>query len=124
LADAPRLIYVTPSHHYPTGARMTLQRRMDLLQATRRAGAVVLEDDYDSEFLWHGRAIAALQGISAGPEVIYLGTTAKSLLPGLRLSYMVVPSELVASFSQAQRNLGLRVNIHAQAAFADLIESG
>lgn len=124
LADAPRLIYVTPSHHYPTGARMTLQRRMDLLQATRRAGAVVLEDDYDSEFLWHGRGIAALQGISAGPEVIYLGTTAKSLLPGLRLSYMVVPSELAASFSQAQRNLGLRVNIHAQAAFADLIESG
>lgn len=123
-AEAPRLIYVTPSHHYPTGARMTLQRRMDLLHAARRTGAVVLEDDYDSEFLWHGRAIAALQGISEGSEVIYLGTTAKSLLPGLRLAYMVVPAELAAPFAQAQRNLGLRVNIHTQAAFADLVESG
>lgn len=119
-----RLIYVTPSHQYPTGARMTLQRRLDLLQAARRTGAMVLEDDYDSEFLWHGRAIAALQGISEGSEVIYLGTTAKSLLPGLRLAYMVVPTALAAPFAQAQRNLGLRVNIHTQAAFADLIESG
>ena len=119
-----RLIYVTPSHQYPTGARMPLQRRMDLLQAARRSGAVVLEDDYDSEFLWNGRAIAALQGISDGSEVIYLGTTAKSLLPGLRLAYMVVPRDLVAPLTQAQRNLGLRVNIHTQAAFADLIESG
>lgn len=123
-AETPRLIHVTPSHHFPTGARMTLQRRMDLLNAARRTGAVVLEDDYDSEFLWHGRAIAALQGISEGAEVIYLGTTAKSLLPGLRLAYMVVPEELAAPLAQAQRNLGLRVNIHTQAAFADLIESG
>lgn len=119
-----RLIYVTPSHHYPTGARMNLQRRMDLLEAARREGAMVLEDDYDSEFLWRGRAIAALQGISRGGEVIYFGTTAKSLLPGLRLAYMVVPHALVGPIGQAQRNLGLRVNIHAQAAYAELIESG
>ncbi|WP_332717862.1 MocR-like pyridoxine biosynthesis transcription factor PdxR [Pelagibacterium mangrovi] len=120
----PRLIYVTPSHQYPTGARMPLQRRMDLLKAARRAGALVLEDDYDSEFLWQGRGIAALQGISEGSEVIYMGTTAKSLLPGLRLAYMVVPRALSAPLVQAQRNLGLRVNIHTQAAFAELIESG
>lgn len=119
-----RLVYVTPSHHYPTGARMNLQRRMDLLEAVRREGAVVLEDDYDSEFLWQGRAIAALQGISRGGEVIYLGTTAKSLLPGLRLAYMVVPDTLAGPLRQAQRNMGLRVNIHAQAAYAELIESG
>jgi GntR family transcriptional regulator/MocR family aminotransferase len=119
-----RLVYVTPSHHYPTGARMNLQRRMDLLEAARREGAMVLEDDYDSEFMWQGRAIAALQGISRGGEVIYFGTTAKSLLPGLRLAYMVVPEPLVGSLKQAQRNMGLRVNIHAQAAYAELIESG
>lgn len=119
-----RLVYATPSHHYPTGARMNLQRRMDLLEAARREGAVVLEDDYDSEFMWQGRAIAALQGISRGGEVIYFGTTAKSLLPGLRLAYMVVPEALAGSLRQAQRNMGLRVNIHAQAAYAELIESG
>ncbi|WP_417584721.1 PLP-dependent aminotransferase family protein [Pelagibacterium sp.] len=122
--SAARLVYVTPSHHYPTGARMNLQRRMDLLDAARREGAIVLEDDYDSEFMWQGRAIAALQGISRGGEVIYLGTTAKSLLPGLRLAYMVVPEDLAVPLRQAQRNLGLRVNIHAQAAYAELIESG
>ena len=103
---------------------MNLQRRMGLLEAARREGAVVLEDDYDSEFLWQGRAIAALQGISRGGEVIYLGTTAKSLLPGLRLAYMVVPDTLAGPLRQAQRNMGLRVNIHAQAAYAELIESG
>ena len=123
-ASGARLIYVTPSHHYPTGGRMPLQRRMDLLRAARDLGATILEDDYDSEFLWQGRAIAALQGISEGMEVIYMGTTAKSLLPGLRLAYMVVPPGLVAPLAQAQRNLGLRVNIHAQAAYAELIESG
>ena len=121
---SPRLIYVTPSHQYPTGARMTLQRRLDLLDYARRSGAVIVEDDYDSEFLWQGRAIAALQGISQGGEVIYTGTTAKSLLPGLRLAYMVVPDALVDAFAQAHRNLGLRANIHAQAALVDLIESG
>lgn len=120
----PRLIYVTPSHQFPTGARMTLQRRLELLESARRVGAVIVEDDYDSEFLWQGRAIAALQGISRGEEVVYLGTTAKSLLPGLRLAYMVVPPSLAEPVTQAQRNLGLRANIHAQAAFADLIESG
>ncbi|WP_164730639.1 PLP-dependent aminotransferase family protein [Pelagibacterium montanilacus] len=121
---APRLIYVTPSHHYPTGARMTLQRRLDLLDYARRSGAVIIEDDYDSEFLWQGRAIAALQGISQGSEVIYTGTTAKSLLPGLRLAYMVVPEALVAPMAQAHRTLGLRANIHAQAALVEVIESG
>lgn len=123
-AADPRLIYVTPSHHYPTGARMPLQRRLDLLAAARQSGAIVFEDDYDSEFLWHGRAIAALQGIAGGNEVIYFGTTAKSLLPGLRLAHMVVPELLAMPLAQAQRNMGLRVNLHAQAAYAEMIETG
>ncbi|MCD7060408.1 PLP-dependent aminotransferase family protein [Pelagibacterium xiamenense] len=124
-ADAnARLIYVTPSHQFPTGARMPLTRRMALLERARRSGAVILEDDYDSAFLWRGRTIAAMQGISAGAEVIYLGTASKSLLPGLRLAYMVVPEPLVEAFSQVQRHMGLRVNIHAQAALAEFIETG
>ncbi|WP_404402519.1 PLP-dependent aminotransferase family protein [Pelagibacterium halotolerans] len=119
-----RLIYVTPSHQFPTGTRMPLTRRMALLERARTSGAVILEDDYDSAFLWRGRTIAAMQGISAGAEVIYLGTASKSLLPGLRLAYMVVPEPLVPAFSQVQRDMGLRVNIHAQAALAEFIESG
>lgn len=123
-APLPRILYVTPSHQYPTGARMTLGRRQTLLNTARTCGALVLEDDYDSEFLWHGRAIAALQGLSAVGEVIYFGTTAKSLLPGLRLAYMVAPPALAELFRRAQRNMGMLANLHAQAAFADLVESG
>lgn len=119
-----RLVYVTPSHQFPTGVRMPLARRMALLEHARASGAVILEDDYDSEFLWRGRTIAAMQGIDGGGQVIYLGTAAKSLLPGLRLAYMIVPEALVPAFTQVQRDMGLRVNIHTQAAFAEFIESG
>ncbi len=121
---APTLIYVTPSNQYPTGVRMKLARRLALLAAARQHGAVVLEDDYDSEFLWQGRPIAALQGLSEAGEVIYIGTPAKSLLPGLRLAYMVVPPNLAEPLSRAQSSLGLLANVHTQAAFADFIEAG
>jgi len=119
----PRLIYVTPSHQYPTGARMSLPRRIALLAAARRHRAIVIEDDYDSEFLWQGRPIPALQALGAS-EVIYLGTVAKSLLPGLRLAYLILPPGLCAAFRPVQSNLGLLANVHAQAAFADFIDGG
>lgn len=119
-----RLVYVTPSHQFPTGVRMPLARRMALLEQARAGRAVILEDDYDSEFLWRGRSIAAMQGIDGGERVIYLGTTAKSLLPGLRLAYMIVPEALVPAVTRVQSDMGLRVNIHTQAAFAEFIESG
>ncbi|WP_445679672.1 MocR-like pyridoxine biosynthesis transcription factor PdxR [Radicibacter daui] len=120
----PRLIYLTPSHQYPTGVRMTLPRRLALLEAARRLGAVVVEDDYDSEFLWRGRPLAALQGLGQAGEVIYLATSAKSLLPGLRLAYMAVPGPLAGPLRLALRNLGALANVHAQAALADFIDAG
>jgi len=124
MAGTPRLIYTTPSHQYPTGVRMSLPRRLALLESARRHGAIVLEDDYDSEFLWHGRPIPALQALSTAGEVIYLGTVAKSLLPGLRLAWLAAPPALSAKLVAIQRNLGLLANVHAQAAFADLIDGG
>ncbi|WP_425086650.1 PLP-dependent aminotransferase family protein [Stappia sp.] len=120
----PRLIYVTPSHQYPMGARMPLPRRLALLETARRAGAVVLEDDYDSEFLFEGRPVAALQGLAEGAEAIYLGTFAKSMIPGLRLAYMVVPQPLAAPLSAAQRAAGLYAGAIPQAALADFIDGG
>lgn len=120
----PRLIYVTPSHQYPLGVRMALDRRLALIERARAAGAVILEDDYDSEFLFSGRPIAALQGLGGEGEVIYLGTFAKSMLPSLRVAYMVVPGSLAAPLAQAQRNAGLLANVHTQAALADFLESG
>ncbi len=121
---APKLIYVTPSHNYPFGKRMPLQRRLKLIEAAREMGATILEDDYDSEFLFEGRPIAALQGLSTSGEVIYLGTFSKSLMPGLRVSYCVVPEPLVDGVRAVFRQTGRMSSVHVQMALADLISSG
>ncbi|KZK80447.1 HTH-type transcriptional regulatory protein GabR [Pseudovibrio sp. Ad13] len=118
------LIYVTPSHQYPTGRRMEMSERLMLLKQAHDKGAVILEDDYDSEFLFEGRPIAALQGLSDRHSVIYIGTSAKSLMPGIRLAYAVVPKEHVVGLELAQRASGALANVHVQMAFADFIESG
>lgn len=118
------LIYVTPSHQYPTGKRMEMAERLALLKQAREKGAVILEDDYDSEFLFEGRPIAALQGLGEQSPVIYIGTSAKSLMPGIRLAYCVVPKAHVFDLAMAQRTSGALANVHVQLAFADFIESG
>jgi len=120
----PKLIYVTPSHHYPLGARMPLARRLALLDAARSSGAVILEDDYDSEFLFSERPVAALYGLAEEGRVIYLGTFSKSLMPGLRIAYCVVPSALVEPLTQLMRNTGCAANVQAQAALARFIDGG
>jgi GntR family transcriptional regulator/MocR family aminotransferase len=125
LAGAPpaRLAYLTPANQYPLGHRMSLPRREAAITYARRHDALIIEDDYDSEFLWRGRAIAAMQGM-APDLIITLGTVSKSLMPGLRLGWMVVPEPLAGPLADAQRNLGMAANLHAQSALADLIDSG
>ncbi len=94
-----KLIYVTPSHHYPTGAVLPLNRRLALLEWARERGALILEDDYNSEFRYGSRPIPAMAGLDAtGSEpgsVIYIGTMSKVLYPSLRLGYLVVPSDMI-----------------------------
>ena len=90
-----RLAYVTPSSQYPLGVVLSMARRMELLAWARRAGAWIVEDDYDSEFRYAGRPLASLQGIDDSGRVIYIGTFSKVLFPGLRLGYAVLPPELM-----------------------------
>lgn len=90
-----RAVYVTPSHQYPTGTVLSMARRLALIDWAAAKGAWILEDDYDSEFRYDDRPLAALQGVDEHDRVIYLGTFSKALLPGLRLGYLVVPAELV-----------------------------
>jgi GntR family transcriptional regulator/MocR family aminotransferase len=97
-----RLAYVTPSSQYPLGVVLSMARRLELLAWARRAGAWVLEDDYDSEFRYAGRPLASLQGIDDGGRVIYVGTFSKVLFPGLRLGYAVVPPELLDAVLSAR----------------------
>ncbi|MBS0564046.1 MAG: PLP-dependent aminotransferase family protein [Proteobacteria bacterium] len=122
-APPARLVYLTPANQYPLGCRLSLGRREMILAYARQHEAVLIEDDYDSEFLWQGRAIAALQG--AAPErVACIGTVAKALMPALRLGWIAAPAHLAPGLRAAQRNLGLAANLHVQAALAEMIEQG
>src|SRR5262249_56449761 len=100
-APEARLVYVTPSHQYPLGVTMSLQRRLALLEWARARGAWIFEDDYDSEYRYAGRPLAALQGLDTAGRVIYAGTFSKVLFPALPLGYPAVPPEPVHPFVAA-----------------------
>ena len=91
----PKLIYVTPSHQYPVGCVMSLERRLALLAQARSHRSLVIEDDYDSEFRYTGPPLPAMQGLLPDAPVIYLGTFSKTMFPALRIAYMVVPRSLL-----------------------------
>ena len=97
-AAAPRLIYLTPSHQYPTGGTLPLARRLALIDLARQWNCWILEDDYDSEYRYEGRPLAAMQGLDPSGRVLYIGTLAKVMFPSLRLGYLVLPEHLVDSF--------------------------
>jgi GntR family transcriptional regulator/MocR family aminotransferase len=94
LQNPPRFIFVTPSHQYPLGMMMSLSRRRMLLEYARQRGAWIIEDDYDSEFRFEGRPVASLQGLDDNDRVIYMGTFSKTLFPGIRMGFMVLPKPL------------------------------
>lgn len=119
-----RMVYVSPSHQYPLGVTMSLARRLALLQWAAQANAWILEDDYDSEYRYAGRPLAALQGLDSTGRVIYIGTFSKVLFPGLRLGYMVVPPDLVAAFTQARALTDRGSAWLDQAVLADFIVEG
>jgi len=92
--EGAALLYITPSHQYPMGYTLTLERRLRLLDWAWRTGTYVVEDDYDSDFRYRDSPVAALMGLDSHDCVIYIGTFSKSLGPGLRLGYLVVPRHL------------------------------
>jgi GntR family transcriptional regulator/MocR family aminotransferase len=121
---AARLVYVTPSHQFPTGTIMSLVRRLALLQWAEATAAYVLEDDYDSEFRYEGRPVEAVQGLDRSGRVIYIGTFSKVLFPALRLGYLVLPPPLVPLFSAAKWLTDRHTSILEQAALTDFIHEG
>lgn len=120
----PRLIYITPSHQYPLGAVMSLERRLALLQRAHACGAWIIEDDYDSEFRHHGTPLSALQGLTPDAPVVYLGTFSKVMFPALRLGFMVMPGSLVRQLSDVADRLMPMGRAAEQLALAEFIDSG
>jgi len=119
-----KMLYVTPSHQYPTGVVLALPRRLELLNWAQRTGAFIVEDDYDSEYRYKGRPIPALAGLDKGESVIYIGTFSKVLLPSLRLGYLVVPKSLVPVFARAKWLADRHSPLLEQQVLADFIKLG
>ena len=119
-----RLAYITPSCQYPVGSTLVLERRLRLLDWAGRAGAFVIEDDYDSEYRYRGRPIASVQGLDRYGCVVYVGTFAKTMLPALRVGYLVAPERLAGAFAAAVRNTGQTAPQPVQGALAEFIDSG
>ena len=119
-----RLVYVTPSHQFPTGATLSLPRRLELLTWAQQTGALILEDDYDSEYRYGDRPIPALQGLDQNHSVLYLGTFSKVLFPALRIGYLVLPPNLVALFAQAKWLNDRQLPTLEQQVLTDFINEG
>jgi GntR family transcriptional regulator/MocR family aminotransferase len=119
-----KLLYTTPAHQYPLGGRLPVNRRQALVAWARATGALVVEDDYDSEFRYAGRPLASLQGIDRGERVIYLGTFSKVIFPGLRLGYAVVPHELLDAMIAARYLADRHPPGLAESVLTEFIEQG
>lgn len=95
-----KVVYITPSHQFPRGSIMPVSRRLELLNWCEENHGYIIEDDYDSEFRYKGRPIPSLQGLDKNGNVIYLGTFSKSLIPSMRISYLVLPQKLLKKYQK------------------------
>jgi len=119
-----RLACVTPSHQFPTGTTMPLARRLALVDWARRHSGWIIEDDYDGDFRHAGPPLAALQGLDDERRTIHLGTFSKSMFPGLRLGWLVLPEDLVGPFVAARKLADMAPPSLTQAAMADFMAEG
>lgn len=117
-------VYVTPSHQYPTGATLPLERRLELINWAAQQGKWVIEDDYDSEFHYDGQPTACVQGLDKYQRTLYIGTFSKTLYPGLRMGYMVLPHALIKAFTYARSMMDGHTPQILQLTLARFMEDG
>ncbi len=123
-AQDARAAFVTPARQYPTGVTMPLARRLELLDWAADADAIVIEDDYDSEYRYVGKPLPALMSLDKRARVIYTGTFSKVFSPIVRLGYIVVPQALVKRFREERVSHGAPPSLMAQPALAEFMGSG
>ena len=127
IVEAPRqakAVFLTPSHQFPTGATLALDRRLALIEWASRHQAWIIEDDYDSEFHYAGKPTACVQGLDPHDRTIYIGTFTKSLFPGLRIGYAVLPPQLVKPMTVARTLLDGHTATIPQYTLARFMENG
>lgn len=124
LPKQAKIICVTPSHQFPLGVAMSARRRAALLEHAQQHGAVIIEDDYDSEFRYGGRPLDALQTLDRADSVFYVGTFSKSLFPALRLGFVVAPAWAQAALAAARQCSDWHGNLLAQDTLAAFISEG
>lgn len=118
------LAFVTPSHQFPTGAILSLERRLALLEWARRRNAVIVEDDYDGEFHYEGRPLESLQGLDREGRIIYIGTFSRTVFPSMRIGYLIAPASLVSAFTAAKWLSDLHSPSLEQQTLADFLADG
>jgi GntR family transcriptional regulator/MocR family aminotransferase len=124
LSPNPQVIHVTPTHQWPFGFTMSVQRRLELLEFAAARGAWIIEDDYNGDLRFDRRTYSTLYGLDDANRVLHLGTFSKTMYPGLRIGYVVVPPDLVESFVAGHRLLDRYPNTIAQMAMAEFLETG
>lgn len=122
--QSAKAVSLTPSHQFPTGATLALDRRLAVIEWARQQQSWIIEDDYDSEFHYAGKPTACVQGLDPHERTIYIGTFTKSLFPGLRIGYMVLPAPLVAPMTVARTLLDGHSAPIPQLTLARFIEGG
>jgi GntR family transcriptional regulator / MocR family aminotransferase len=124
LPDKARIVFVTPSHQYPSGAILPLARRQALLEWARRRNAVIVEDDYDGEFRYDGKPLESLQGLDTEGRVIYVGTFSRTVFSSLRIGYLVAPRSLAPALTAAKWLSDRHTPTLEQETLAEFIGSG
>jgi GntR family transcriptional regulator/MocR family aminotransferase len=120
----PRLVYITPSHQYPLGSVLSLERRWSIIDNIVERGAWIIEDDYDSELRHSGPPLPSVQGLRDAAPVVYLGTFSKTMFPALRIGFMIVPASLAPEIGGVIGEMSRQGRVADQVALADCIESG
>lgn len=119
------IVHISPSHHFPTGIVMPVKRRQELLRwANEDINRYIIEDDYDSEFRFTGKAVPTLQSIDTHEKVIYINTFSKTISPAIRISYTVLPYTLIKKFREKLNFYSCTVSSFEQYTLAKFIENG